>query len=173
MGLNPEGKERSYMTIRYATMADLDALAAVEAACFPSPEAATRADFERRLRVYPDHFWLMFDGDRLIAFVDGFVTDIPDLSDKMYEKAEMHDARGAWQMIFGVNTIPEYRRRGCAGQLIRRAIGDAHAQGRRGLVLTCKDALVHYYAGFGFVDEGRSDKSSHGGAVWNQMRLTF
>ena len=52
------------------------------------------------------------------------------------------------------------------------AIADAKAQGRRGLVLTCKDRLVHYYAGFGFVSEGVSG-STHGGVVWYQMRLTF
>ncbi|MDD5940644.1 MAG: GNAT family N-acetyltransferase, partial [Lachnospiraceae bacterium] len=33
--------------------------------------------------------------------------------------------------------------------------------------------LVHYYAGFGFQDEGVSEKSVHGGTVWHQMRLTF
>ena len=114
----------------------------------------------------------MFDGDKLIAFVDGFVTDEEDLTDEMYAKAQLHNESGAWQMIFGVNTLPEYRKQGLAGQLLRRAIADAKAQGRRGLVLTCKDRLVHYYAGFGFVSEGVSG-STHGGVVWYQMRLTF
>ena len=75
-------------------------------------------------------------------------------------------------MIFGVNTRPEFRRRGYAGMLLRRAIADARADGRRGLVLTCKDALIPYYTAFGFRCEGRSD-SVHGGAAWNQMRLRF
>ncbi len=161
------------MVIRTAVIEDLDAVAAVEAECFPPAEAATREEFAERLRVYGDHFWLMFDGDKLVSFVDGFVTDEPDLTDEMYEKAEMHDENGHWQMIFGVNTIPAYRRRGCAGALIRQAIADARAQDRAGLVLTCKDALVPYYAKFGFVNEGLSEKSVHGGAAWNQMRLIF
>ena len=75
-------------------------------------------------------------------------------------------------MIFGVNTLPEYRRQGVAAALLERAIADAKAQGRKGLVLTCKDKLVHYYAKFGFVSEGVSE-STHGGVVWYQMRLTF
>ena len=75
-------------------------------------------------------------------------------------------------MIFGVNTLPEYRRQGVAAALLVRAIADAKAQGRKGLVLTCKDKLVHYYAKFGFVSEGVSE-STHGGVVWYQMRLTF
>ena len=119
------------------------------------------------------HFWLLFDGDRLISFVDGFVTDIPDLTDEMYEKASMHNESGAWQMLFGVNTLPEYRGGGYAGMLLRRAIDDARKQGRMGLVLTCKDRLIPYYARFGFSDEGISEKSTHGNVRWHQMRLTF
>ena len=161
------------MNIRTATTDDLEKIAAVEAECFPKAEAATKEEFAQRLENYGNHFWLMFDEDRLIAFVDGFVTDEADLTDEMYEKADMHNENGAWQMIFGVNTIPEYRRHGYAGQLIRCAIEDARKQGRKGLVLTCKKNLVSYYAGFGFVDEGVSDKSVHGNAVWHQMRLTF
>ena len=57
--------------IRTATLADLDAVAAVEAACFPAAEAATRAELADRLAHYGGHFWLMFDGGTLIAFVDG------------------------------------------------------------------------------------------------------
>ena len=37
----------------------------------------------------------MFEGEKLIAFEDGFVTDKPDLTDEMYERAEMHDENGA------------------------------------------------------------------------------
>lgn len=115
----------------------------------------------------------MWEDGRLVAFVDGFVTDEPDLTDEMYERAELHRENGAWQMIFGVNTLPEYRRQGRAGALLRRAIEDARQQGRKGLVLTCKERLVAYYAGFGFADEGVTGKSTHGGAVWHQMRLRF
>ncbi len=159
------------MLIRTAKMSDVEQIAAVESACFPPAEAATRAEFEQRVRVYGEHFWLMFDGERLVSFVDGFVTNERDLRDEMYENAAMHDEAGQWQMIFGVNTLPEYRRRGLAEQLLRRAVSDARQQGRRGLVLTCKDKLVHYYARLGFVSEGISDKSVHGGATWYQMRL--
>ena len=56
--------------------------------------------------------------------------------------------------------------------LLKRAIDDAGKQGRRGLVLTCKERLVPYYAKFGFVNEGVSS-STHGGVTWHQMRLTF
>ena len=161
------------MIIRTANMEDLDAVASVEALCFPPAEAATKEAFAQRLQYYADHFWLMFEGNRLVSFVDGFVTDQEDLEDEMYERASMHDENGAWQMIFGVNTIPDCRRKGYAGLLIQRAIDDARKQGRKGLVLTCKPKLVSYYGKFGFADEGVSEKSVHGNAIWHQMRLTF
>ena len=161
------------MNIRYATMADLDDIASVESECFPVLEAATKEEFEQRIKYYGNHFWLMFDEGKLIAFVDGFVTDEADLTDEMYENASMHNENGAWQMIFGVNTLPEYRRCGCAKELIKKAILDARKQNRKGLVLTCKESLVPYYSKFGFIDEGITDKSTHGNVLWHQMRLDF
>ena len=160
------------MNIRLGKIEDLKALAEVEARCFPAAEAATEKDFERRLSVYPNHFWLLEDEGKLIGFVNGMVTDEAELTDEMYENADMHNENGNWQMIFGVNTIPEYRRQGCAEKVLNRVISDARAQGRKGLVLTCKDKLVHYYAKFGFENEGVSE-STHGGVVWYKMRLTF
>ena len=158
--------------IRTATTADLEALTQVEAACFPPAEAATREEFRARLAAYPDHFWLIYDRGRLVSFVNGMVTDEADLRDEMYQDASLHREDGAWQMIFGVNTIPEARRQGYAMELLRRVVHDARAQGREGLVLTCKAALLDYYARLGFVSEGVS-RSVHGGAVWYQMRLRF
>lgn len=161
------------MHIRTATMADLAAVTAVEAACFPAAEAATEKDFAARLAVYPNHFWLLeTDDGTLVSFVNGLVTDDPILRDEMYADASFHNEQGAWQMIFGVNTLPAYRRRGLAAQVLERVIADARAQGRKGCVLTCKDQLIHYYAKFGFQNEGVS-QSVHGGVVWHDMRLTF
>ena len=161
------------MRIRTASMADLAAVAAVEGACFPAAEAATEKDFAARLAVYPNHFWLLEEDDgTLVSFVNGLVTDEPLLRDEMYADASLHNEHGAWQMVFGVNTLPQYRRRGLAGQVLERVIADARAQGRKGCVLTCKDKLIHYYEKFGFQNEGVS-ASTHGGVVWYDMRLTF
>lgn len=160
------------MEIRTANRNDLDAIAAIEAACFPAAEAASRESFRARLEVFPGHFWLLWDGGKLAACVNGMVTNDPDLTDEMFHDATLHDPNGKWQMIFGVSTLPAYRRRGCAALLLERAVADAREQGRAGLVLTCKDALVPYYSKFGFQNEGLS-ASEHGNAVWYQMRLTF
>jgi N-acetylglutamate synthase-like GNAT family acetyltransferase len=160
------------MNIRTATMADLSQLAEIEAICFPAAEAASLESIRARLNAFPNHFWVLEEDERIISFVNGMVTDQRDLTDNLYENAALHTEDGQWQMIFGVDTLPDYRKKGYAGQLLRRAISDAQKQGRLGLVLTCKDRLVHYYASFGFQDEGVCS-STHGGAVWHQMRLTF
>ena len=65
------------------------------------------------------------DNGKIISFVDGMATDRRDLTDEMYENAALHDPNGRWQMIFGVNTLPEYRRRGYAEALLRQVAIDA------------------------------------------------
>ena len=77
-----------------------------------------------------------------------------------------------WQMIFGVATHPAHQRKGYAGMLLATAVDDCKREGREGLVLTCKEHKLHYYAKFGFVNEGISS-SEHGGAAWYQMRIRF
>lgn len=154
-------------------MADLDAITRVEAVSFPAAEAASRESFASRLESYPDRFWLMVDdGGNIVAFVNGMLTDERDLADEMYGSAHLHNAAGRWQMIFGVVTVPEHRRHGYAATLLRHVVEQCRSEHRDGLVLTCKDHLVHFYAAVGFEDEGIS-ASEHGGVAWHQMRLTL
>ena len=47
------------MNIRTATLNDLDAVTAVEAACFPPAEAATNESLTARVATYPEHFLLL------------------------------------------------------------------------------------------------------------------
>ena len=179
-------RESMHMLIRHATMEDLDAIEAVEAACFPPAEAATNESLTARVATYPDHFWLLINTDAdddacfpasvkdgtLVGFVNGMTTNEKDLADVMYEDVSLHDEHGAWQMIFGVDVAPVYQHRGCASYLLRRVILDSTTAGRKGIVLTCKERLVGFYARLGFVDEGMS-ASTHGNAAWHQMRLTL
>ena len=79
------------MEIRTAAPGDLDAVAAIEAACFPPAEAAGRESLAGRLAVYPHHFWLLTDGGTVIGFVNGMVTDQPDLQDEMYDQPSLHN----------------------------------------------------------------------------------
>lgn len=160
------------MKIRTAGMADLNALTAVEAACFPPAEAATEADFAARLRAYPDHFWILEENGKVVSFVNGMATNEPSIRDEMYADASLHRENGAWQTIFGVNTLPEYRCRGLAGRLLAAAAEDARADGRRGCILTCKNKLISWYEKLGYRNQGVS-QSVHGGVVWYDMVLEF
>lgn len=108
----------------------------------------------------------------MISFIDGFCTNHKDLTDEMYSDASMHDENGDWQMIFGLNTLPDYQRKGYAAKIMNAMIHMARQEKQKGLVLTCKDRLVSYYSKFGFKNEGVSS-SVHGGVVWYQMRLEF
>ncbi len=158
--------------IRKATIEDLDNIAQLEATCFPAAEAASKESFKKRLERYPDYFLLLFISDKLVSMVNGLVTDTPDLQDEMYDDAGLHNPVGAWQMIFGVDTDPAYQRKGYAEATLRAFINNAQKEGRKGVVLTCKDKLLHYYAKFGFENEGMS-ASTHGDVTWYQMRLKF
>ena len=158
--------------IRKATIEDLDNIAQLEATCFPAAEAASKESFKKRLERYPDYFLLLFISDKLVSMVNGLVTDTSDLQDEMYDDAGLHNPEGAWQMIFGVDTDPAYQRKGYAEATLRAFINNAQKEGRKGVVLTCKDKLLHYYAKFGFENEGIS-ASTHGDVTWYQMRLKF
>ena len=94
------------------------------------------------------------------------------MTDDMFHTPEKYDVNGAWLMLLSVATHPFHRYRGYAQRVMRQVIDDSREQGRKGLVLTCKDHLIPFYQKFGFKSEGKSD-STHGGAVWYQMRLTF
>ena len=159
-------------SIRKATINDLDSIFELEATCFPAAEAATKESFRARLTKYPDYFFLLYISEKLVSMVNGLVTDIPDLQDEMYDDAGMHDSSGDWQMIFGVDTHPDYQRNGYAEATLKAFIENARKENRKGVVLTCKDKLLHYYEKFGFINEGISS-STHGDVTWYQMRLKF
>ena len=169
---NTRKDARRNVRIRYASPADLDAVAALEKAAFPPAEAGKREDFEKRIRTFPRHFWLLEEDGKILSMVNGMVTNETHLRDEMFENVSLHDESGDWQMLFGVVTDPACQGRGYMSELMNFVIEDVKNQGKKGIVLTCKDRLVPFYSRFGFVNEGRSE-SEHGGAVWYEMRLTF
>lgn len=157
------------ITIRHAVLQDLEIISELENACFPESEAASEKDLYHRIQVFPENFWIMELGSRIISMINGMVTDIQDLTDEMYENADMHNKNGAWHMLFSVVTHPDFQKMGYAGLLMNQVIQDSVKANRKGIVLTCKEKLVGFYEKFGFVNEGISS-SEHGNVVWYQMR---
>lgn len=158
--------------IRLVSPSDLDAVSAIEAECFPAAEAASRAALEERIKTYPEHFFVLESEGRVVGFINGMVTNSGTISDAMFVDASLHEETGAWQAVFGLDVLPSHRHRGYAAKLIEHFAAHARSEGRRGVILTCKENLIGYYQRFGFVDLGVS-ASEHGGAAWHDMALRF
>ena len=160
------------MIIRPVKPEDLDKVTEVEAVCFPAAEAATRESFAQRIATFPESFFVAEHNGTIIGFINGCATDERTIRDEMFEDSSLHNPEGCYQSIFGLDVIPEYQRQGIAAELMNHLIEDAKKKGRRGLILTCKDRLIHYYAKFGYQNLGVS-ASVHGGAVWYDMLMEF
>ena len=157
---------------RTAQLSDLDRVTEIEYICFPAEQAATRAAFEQRIKTFPTHFILLEHEGTPIGFVNGAVLDARYIEDEMYERTDSHNERGAYQSVYGLDVLPEYRGRGLAHKLMAQLIDQAKKEGRRGVTLTCLDEKIGFYETMGFKNEGVS-ASSHGGVVWNNMILEF
>lgn len=156
--------------IRQVVIEDLDEVTKIEKICFPEAEAASRESFERRIKTFPDSFFVAEDDEKIIGFINGCVTNETTIYDELYENSLLHVKDGVYQTIFGLDVIPDYQRQGIAAQLMNHMIKVAKESGREGIILTCKEKLIHYYEKFGYVNKGIS-KSVHGGARWYDMIL--
>lgn len=160
------------MEIRKANKDELEEIIKIETICFPPEEAASQEDMYKRFEIFHENFIVAINEGRVVGFINGCVTDKPELPDELYHDTSLHRPDGAYQTVFGLDVLPEYRRRGIAAQLLNYFIKTAKERGKEGMVLTCKDYLVEYYQKFGFEHRGVSD-SSHGGSTWNDMLLKF
>ena len=160
--------------IRFATKNDIDSIVNIESICFPKEEAASETSLKKRFEVFPENFLVAETkkDKKLIGFINGCTYNKPDLPDILYDDANLHDKNGEFQTIFGIDTLPDYRRQGVGEHLMKALINLTKKRGKKGLVLTCKDYLIHYYEKFGYKNKGVS-KSCHGGAKWNDMLLLF
>lgn len=160
------------LEIRSARPEDLEQIAALEEKCFPQAEAASKEALKERLQVYPSHFWLLYRDGKLVSMVNGMTSNSDQLADEMYGDASLHEEDGNTQMIFGVETDPEFAGKGYASILMKEVIKDCINDSRRQIVLHCKDKLIPFYEKLGFVKEGHAH-SEHGGVSWNRMVLNL
>lgn len=160
------------MKIRQALIDDLDSVAEVEKICFPEAEAATRESLEQRIKTFQESFFVVETEGKIIGFINGCVTNETTIYDELYKDSSLHIPDGEYQTIFGLDVIPEYQKQGIAAQLMNHMIKASKEAGRKGVILTCKERLIHYYKKFGYVNKGVS-QSVHGGAEWYDMILKF
>lgn len=160
-------------TIRPARAEELEQISAVEAECFPAAEAASRDDFAHRLETCAESFFVAeTKKGEILGFVNGCCSDDSHLADELYHDSSLHNPQGGYQMIFGLNVRPAYRRQGIGEALMRHMIESARTRGKKAVVLTCKEHMVTFYSRLGYRFFGLSD-SHHGGASWYLMRYEF
>lgn len=158
--------------IRRIALEDLDAVTEVEARCFSEAEAATKASLKQRIKAFPESFFVAEIEGKIIGFINGCVINETAIYDELFNNATLHDPEGDYQTVFGLDVIPEYRNQGIAAKLMDHMIEVSRQEGRKGIILTCKDKLIDYYTKFGYVNKGIS-KSVHGGSKWYDMILVF
>lgn len=159
-------------TIRQATEEDIDRIAEIEAVCFSGAEAASLESFQKRFTVFADCFFVIEVNGIVVGHINGCIYNAPELPDELYSDASLHCPKGDYQMVFGLAVDPNYQKQGYAAALTKYFIDVSRANGRKGMMLTCKDYLVEFYQKLGFTHKGVS-VSNHGGAQWHDMLLTF
>ena len=103
--MNEELIVMEHMQIRMATMEDLDEIAFVESECFPFEEAATKEKFAERIKEYGTHFWLMCEEEKVIAFVDGMVTDEKNLTDYIFNMYELYHVEAIENAYMDIDSL--------------------------------------------------------------------
>ena len=158
------------LTIRNADINDLNRIAEIEALCFPPAEKASFDSLEKRIKAFPESFFVAESQGALIGFINGCGTNSSVIYDELFSDITCHNPQGKILAIFGLDVIPEYRKKGIATQLMEHFILAAKKNNKEKVILTCKDHLVAYYESFGFINNGLSG-STHGNARWFDMTL--
>ena len=119
------------MKIRQANKNDLKEIEKIEKICFPKAEAASEKDIDERFEVFGENFLVAEKDNKIIGFINGCTTDEPNLPDELYSNAKLHKPNGDYQTLFGLDVLPEYRRQGVAGKLLRSLIDLAKIRGKK------------------------------------------
>lgn len=108
------------ITIRNANIEDLDAVAMVEADCFPKSEAAEKESIKQRILTFPESFFVAEKDGLVIGFVNGCATNKKVIFDELYHDTSLHDPKGKYQTVFGLDVIKAYRNQDIAAKLMQQ-----------------------------------------------------
>ena len=139
------------LTIRQIKPTDLKTVSAIELTCFPEAEAANYKSFEKRIAVYPAGFLVgELDGE-VIGFINGGATNNMTIEDEFFCDMTLHSDTGKNMVIFGLDVLPEHRKKGIAEALLNSFITTSKQLNKKSILLTCKTHLIAYYEKFGFI----------------------
>lgn len=165
---------KDHFTFRTVTSAEAAQTAQIEAICFPPKEACPEAAMKERVAKAADLFLVAVDKEngKIAGFLNGIATDETVFRDEFFSDAGLHDPKGRYVMLLGLDVLPEYRGHGLAAEIMSRYLQREKERGREAIVLTCLEALVPMYEKMGFQNQGISN-SVWGGEQWHEMSCAF
>ena len=146
----------------------------IEHICFPPNEACSEKCIKERIAAVPELFLVVEDETtgKLAGFLNGVPTDETSFRDEFFTDISLCKRDGKSVMLLGLDILPEYRRQGLAGEVVRQYVKRERANNREYLVLTCLEEKVEMYKKMGFTDLGMAN-SSWGGEKWHEMKYNL
>ena len=138
------------ITIRQATLSDLDEMLAIEEANFSSEEAVSRQSLEECIRKSAGTFLVARDENQLVGYILG-------------EAQSLHPK---WIAIKSLTIHPDHCGQGLGILLLASLKQVAVEGGVRCLRLTCPDDFLSYFEMNGFVEEEVPENHYGSGSGW-------
>ncbi len=143
------------ITIRQATLSDLDEMLAIEEANFSSEEAVSRQSLEESIRKSAGTFLVARDENQLLGYVLGTLV------------SETHTHTNGSLEIKRLVIHPDHRGQGL-GTLLLAALKQVAVEGGvKCLSLTCPDDFLSYFEMNGFVEEEVPEAQYASSTEWN------
>ena len=150
--------------IRYADLNDFKRLCELEYTCFGEHEMVAPNGLKRRLEQCPEHTLVLEEDKQVVAYVTYVLSEHFYLDDVYFGEDAYDDKEGAYCIIIGVATDPNYQKRGYSSLLIERLFKEVD----KPMLLTCHEYLIKFYERFGFKYINTSS-STFNGDVWYNM----
>ena len=143
------------ITIRQATLSDLNEMLAIEEANFSSGEAVSRQSLEESIRKSAGTFLVARDENQLVGYVLGALVS------ETYTQALLN------LEIKRLAIHPDHRRQGLGTLLLASLKQAAVEEGVKCLRLTCPDDFLSYFEMNGFIEEEVTEAQYASSSEWN------
>ncbi len=156
-------------SLALATMNDAVAIEALEAASFPSDEAASLTSITYRIQHAPEYFYKFQDrNNNIIGFVNGTCMKTSEIThDSMFE----HIPDALTLVIHSVTIDAQFRNKGLGFTMLQKYIEQVFITTKiESIKLLCKINLRNWYKNAGFIELGES-AVHHGRETWYEMEL--